>query len=72
MSYDYSKLNGKIIEVCGTRNRFASLMGMAEATMSLKLNNKAAFKQTEIEKALEILHIKVADLGSYFFAKQAQ
>lgn len=27
MAYDYSKLNGRIIEKCGTQAKFADLMG---------------------------------------------
>ncbi len=52
MSYDYSKLNGRIVEICGTSKTFAKLMGVSERTLSLKLNNQVPFKQTDIEKAI--------------------
>ena len=52
MAYDYSKLNGRIVEKCGTRANFAEMMGLSERTISLKLNNKISFKQPEIQKAL--------------------
>ena len=55
MAYDYAKLNGKIVEKCGTQAVLAERMGLSERTISLKLNNKVAFKQPEIQKALPIL-----------------
>ena len=53
MAYDYAKLNGRIIEKCGTQAVFAERMGLSERTISMKLNNKIAFKQPEIQKAFE-------------------
>ena len=38
MAYDYAKLNGRIIEKCGTQAVFAERMGLSERTVSLKLN----------------------------------
>lgn len=70
--YDYSKLCGKIVEVCGTQACFANKMGMSERSISLKLNNKVDFKQTEIVKAAEILGISEVDYGAYFFASRVQ
>lgn len=72
MAYDYSKLNGKIVEVCGTQSVFAEKMGLSERTISLKLNNKVAFKQPEIQKALSILQLTEADIQTYFFTLSVQ
>lgn len=44
MSYDYSKLRGKIVEVFGKNEPFATAMDMSERTLSLKLN-RAQFRQ---------------------------
>ncbi len=55
MAYDYSKLNGRIIEKCGTQAVFAERMGLSERTVSLKLNNKVAWKQPEMQKAAGVL-----------------
>lgn len=67
MVYDYSKLSGKIVEKCGTRIIFAKRMGLSERTVSLKLNNKIDFKQSEIQRAISILGIKKGDIQEYFF-----
>ncbi len=48
--FDYSKLSGKIIEVCGTRENFAKQMGIGVGTLSGKLKGKYPFTQDEIRK----------------------
>ena len=70
--YDYRKLNGRIVEICGTQAVFAEKMGLSERTISLKLNNKIAWKQSEIQKAVEILGIPDDEIQLYFFTKIVQ
>ena len=65
--YDYNKLNGRIVEVCGTRKEFAKRMGFSERTLSLKLNNKVSWKQPEIMKAIQVLGLEETDIQEYFF-----
>lgn len=72
MAYDYSKLKGRIIERCGTKTKFAKMMGLSERTIYLKLNNKISFKQLEIQKALEILDLTVDEIQVYFFTLKVQ
>lgn len=67
MKFDYSKLNGQIVAVYGTQLNFAVAMGMSERSMSLKLNNRVPWKNTEIAKAVELLKIKHSEIPSYFF-----
>ena len=72
MSFDYPKLKGKIVEVCGTQAEFARRMGVSEHTTSAKLNNKVSFDQEEMQKAIEVLGISSCDIGLYFFDFKVQ
>ncbi len=67
MAYNYSKLQGRIVEICNNQSNFADRMGLSKRTISLKLNNKLKFKQDEILKACEILKIKNEEIVEYFF-----
>ena len=69
MIYDYSKLKGKIVEVCGYQSVFAKKMSLSDKTVCLKLNNKINFKQDEIQKAIQILNLSDGDIVEYFFCK---
>lgn len=66
--FNYSKLLGRIVEVCGTRAIFAEKMGLSERTISLKLNNKIEWKQNEMELASSVLLFPVSEIPAYFFA----
>lgn len=68
MPYNYSKLLGRIVEKVGTQGAFSNKMGLSERTISLKLNGKVEWKQSEIAKACEVLSIDDRDISSYFFA----
>ena len=72
MSYDYSKLNGRIVEKCGTKAAFARKIGLSERSVSLKLHNKVPWKQTEIQKSAEVLEFPISDIQSYFFTIKVQ
>jgi len=66
--YDYSKLNGRIVEVCGNQGEFAKRMGLSERTISLKMQQKNSFKQSDIEKAINVLKLSAEDISLYFFS----
>ena len=72
MSFDYRKLLGKIVEKYGTQIEFAKAMELSERSLSLKLNGKVHFKQTEIVKACQLLNINTADIADYFFNFKVQ
>lgn len=67
MPYNYSKLLGRIVEKVGTQANFAEKLGLSERSISLKLNGRVGWKQTEISKACEILEILPAEIPAYFF-----
>lgn len=72
MSFDYSKLKGKIVEKFGTQSAFAKALGVSERTLSLKLNNSIFFRQDEINKAIELLGIDFCNARDYFFTLKVQ
>lgn len=74
MSYDYSKLIGRIKEKCGSQAIFAQKMNISERTVSLKLNNIRDWRQEEIDRACgnDVLDICVSDIPSYFFKQSVQ
>lgn len=72
MAYDYSKLNGRIVEVCGTQAAFAERMNLSERSVSLKLNNKVPWKQPEMQKAARVLGFSEVEIQTYFFTMKVQ
>ena len=72
MIFDYSKLNGRIIEKFGTRRAFAKALDRSERTLSLKLNSKIYFSQGEIMKAVELLNLPKDEIQTYFFKEKVQ
>lgn len=66
MSFDYQRLKGKIVEKYNKQSDFARAMQMSERTLSLKMNGKVAWKQTEIMKAIKLLDLKASDIQPYF------
>lgn len=72
MSYDYSKLRGRIIEIFGDQKAFAAAMGMGESTLSLKMCNKNTWKQNEITRAMACLGLKDDEVHAYFFNLSVQ
>lgn len=70
IKHDYSKLNGKIVEVFGSQKQFSKAFGRSERTVSLKLNDKIPFDQNEIEKIISLLGIDCNDVPAYFFTQK--
>lgn len=72
MNYDYSKLKGRIKEVCGSQGVFACGIKLSERSVSLKLNNERDWKQSEIQNSCRVLKIEDNEISSYFFTPQVQ
>lgn len=72
MTYDYSDLNGRIVQKFGTQYRFAEALKMSEHSLSAKLNGKRPWKQADIENACCLLDIKRKDIPRYFFNLMVQ
>ena len=72
MQFDYSKLRGRITEICGCQMVFAEKMGMSERTLSLKLTSKRYWKQSAIYRAIDILGLSLDNITEYFFKVEVQ
>lgn len=68
--FDYSKLLGRIKEKGHTLQTFAKALGISLSTLSLKLSNKAYFKQGEMNQACVVLEFDKAEIGVYFFTQK--
>ena len=72
MSFDYSRLRGKIVERFGSQGACAKALGVSQKTLSMKINNKIFFAQDEINKSIELLGIDPVDIDKYFFTQNVQ
>ena len=69
MSYNYSKLRGRIKELGYTQEKLANEIGRDRSSLSLKLNGKAKFTAKEIDCICKVLDISNDEIAAYFFAK---
>ena len=69
MARSYNKLRGRIIEKFGNQGAFAEAMGISRQWVSMKLNNKSEFSQSEILKWCDVLEISEREIVDYFFAQ---
>lgn len=72
MSFDYSKLRGRIVEKFGTLENFSKEVKISNHTISKYMNNKIPWKQTNINKAVQVLEIPPEEISSYFFTLNVQ
>lgn len=72
MRFNYSKLRGKIREICGTQASFAKQIGLSQTSLSYKLNGNVDFDQSEIAKASGILKLHPEEISIYFFTPEVQ
>ena len=63
----FNKLEGKIVEVFGTKANFAAAMELSQTTMNAKLKGRIDWKRNEMRKACDLLEIPLAELVDYFF-----
>ena len=65
--FNYSKLRGRITEVCGSQKAFAKALNISDSTLTSKMKNYTYFTQKEILQAIEILRIPNEEVSIYFF-----
>ena len=69
MTYNYSKLLGRIKERGYTQYKLAKEIGMDKSSLSAKLNGKSAFTTKEIDCICKVLDISNSEIVDYFFTK---
>ncbi len=67
--FDHSKLRGRIVEKCGSIERFSRIIGISQTTVGKKLSDKSYWTQEEIMRACTILEIPSNELSQYFFCE---
>ena len=67
MTYNYSKLLGRIRECGFTQAELAKKIGINKGTLSAKLNNQFFFTTKEILAIGTALNIPKSEIGDYFF-----
>lgn len=72
MSFEYSKLLGRIKEKYSTQANFAKVMDLSERSISQKINGKCGWKQQEIARACRVLNIEVENIPEFFFTINVQ
>lgn len=72
MEFDYSKLRGRIVEICGNMKNYADLMGLSQKTISLKICGKNYWTHKEMVRSAEILNFDFSDMSLYFFTPKVQ
>lgn len=70
MSFNYSKLRGRIIEKYGTLTVFAEKLGASKQIVSRKMNGHVSFSQKDIVLWCDLLDIPAEEAGA-FFLKQS-
>lgn len=68
MSYNYSKLIGRIAEKGETRESLSRKIGISSVSLRSKLSGKTQFKQDEIVAIADVLDIAETEYPLYFFA----
>ncbi|MDO5785551.1 MAG: DUF739 family protein [Eubacteriales bacterium] len=72
IEFDYSRLRGKIREVCGTQDAYADKIHLGRVSVSQRLNNNLEFSQSEMINSAEVLNFSTTEIPQYFFVKKVQ
>lgn len=67
LSFDYSKLKGRIIEKFRTLGNFAPVMDWTLVTQQKKMHNRVPWTQRDIMTACKALDISIDAIPEYFF-----
>lgn len=69
VTFNYSKLIGRMAEKGETRESISNKLGISSMALRNKLTGKTQFKQDEMAKLIEVLDIDPERIAFYFFAE---
>ena len=69
MSFNYSKLKGRIKEKYSTQSAFANSLGISTVSLYAKINNRDEFSQSEMLKCCDLLKIPKKNIPDFFYAE---
>lgn len=72
MAFDLSELRGRIKARFCSEKEFAKAMGMAQSSLSARLNSKIHWDADEIKLACDLLEIPSEEVGAYFFTPKVR
>ena len=72
VEFDYSKLRGRIREVCGTQDSYADKIRLGRVSVSQRLNNSLEFSQMEMLRSAQVLRFDTSEIPDYFFTPKVQ
>lgn len=72
MSFDYSKIKGKIRELGLTQSEYAKYIGITEQTLNMRFKNKRPFTQPEIAMTMQLFDEPIENVKQYFFTKKVK
>lgn len=74
IEFDFDKLRGRIRERLKSEAVFANKIGISQASLSSKFNNKSDFTTSEIIRATDddVLDIELNEIGEYFFNRKLE
>lgn len=72
ITFDYSKLLGRIKEKYGTHEKFAAAIGISRTALSQRLNNRVQFTPLEMRKIAKLLDIGEKEYYAFFFTEKVR
>ena len=70
ITFDYSKLRGRIVEKFGTMDSFAENVEISTVALSKKLNNKIGISRNDMICWSNALDIPLEEYGAFYFVKK--
>lgn len=69
VAFDLSRLNGRVVEKFGNREKFADALGRSRSTVYSRLRGETAFRADEIHQIIapDCLDIPADEISDYFF-----